>query len=290
MTLTLLLTLLLSVLIGLSLGLLGGGGSILTVPILTYVAGLDPKEAITASLFVVGVTSAFSAITHARHRRVKWRTGLVFGAAGMAGAFGGGLVGGYIPGTVLMIGFALMMVAASVAMIRGRRQGAVMTQGGDMPIPKVLAVGLVVGLVTGLVGAGGGFMIVPALALLGGLSMPVAVGTSLVVIALNSAAGLAGHLTTVSLDWVLVGAVTAAAIAGSVIGARLAGRISEAALRRGFGVFVLIMGVVVLVQELPGVAGLIVGALAALAVVAAAVCWFAVPSCPIRAASTTNPT
>lgn len=290
MTLTLLLTLLLSVLIGLSLGLLGGGGSILTVPILTYVAGLDPKEAIAASLFVVGVTSAFSAITHALNQRVKWRTGLIFGAAGMAGAFGGGLLGGYIPGTVLMIAFALMMVATSVAMIRGRKNKAATTHEGELPILKVLAEGLVVGLVTGLVGAGGGFLIVPALALLGGLSMPVAVGTSLVVIAMKSFAGLAGYLTTVSLDWVLVGAVTAAAIAGSVLGARLAGRIPEAALRKGFGVFVLIMGVFVLVQELPGATGMIVGAVAALAAVAAAVCWFAVPSCPIRTAGTTNPT
>ena len=98
MTLTLVLTLLLSVLIGLSLGLLGGGGSILTVPILTYVAGINPKEAITMSLFVVGVTSIVSATTHARKGHVKWRTGLLFGAAGMAGAFGGGLVGNRFPG------------------------------------------------------------------------------------------------------------------------------------------------------------------------------------------------
>ena len=117
MTLTLLLTLLLSVLIGLSLGLLGGGGSILTVPILTYVAGLPPKEAIAASLFVVGTTSAVSAISHARAGRVRWRTGLIFGAAGMVGAFGGGILGGYIPGTVLMIAFALMMLATAAAMI-----------------------------------------------------------------------------------------------------------------------------------------------------------------------------
>lgn len=124
MTITLILTLLLSILIGLSLGLLGGGGSILTVPILTYVAGLDPREAIAASLFVVGVTSAVSAINHARNRRVKWRTSLIFGAAGMAGAFAGGLVGGHIPGMLLMIAFALMMIATSIAMIRGRKDSS----------------------------------------------------------------------------------------------------------------------------------------------------------------------
>lgn len=287
MTLTLLLTLLLSVLIGLSLGLLGGGGSILTVPILTYVAGLEAKEAIAASLFVVGVTSAFSAISHARNQRVRWRTGLIFGGASMAGAFVGGLLGGHIPGTVLMIGFAVMMVATSVAMIRGRRNSKDSSDSAHdrkMPVFKVLAEGIVVGLVTGLVGAGGGFLVVPALALLGGLPMPVAVGTSLVVIAMKSFAGLAGYLTTVSLDWVLVGSITLAAIAGSVLGARLAGRIPEAALRKGFGIFVLVMGVFVLVQELPGAAGLIIGGLAGLGAVAAAVCWLAVPSCPLRKA------
>lgn len=287
MTLTLLLTLLLSVLIGLSLGLLGGGGSILTVPILTYVAGLEAKEAIAASLFVVGVTSAFSAISHARNQRVRWRTGLIFGGASMAGAFVGGLLGGHIPGTVLMIGFAVMMVATSVAMIRGRRNSKDSSDSAHdrkMPVFKVLAEGIVVGLVTGLVGAGGGFLVVPALALLGGLPMPVAVGTSLVVIAMKSFAGLAGYLTTVSLDWVLIGSITLAAIAGSVLGARLVGRIPEAALRKGFGIFVLVMGVFVLVQELPGAAGLIIGGLAGLGAVAAAVCWLAVPSCPLRKA------
>ncbi|MGP5163162.1 sulfite exporter TauE/SafE family protein [Arthrobacter rhombi] len=282
MTLTLLLTLVLSVLIGLSLGLLGGGGSILTVPILTYVAGMKPKEAIAASLFVVGATSAVSAVSHARNGRVKWRTGLVFGAAGMAGAFGGGLLGGHIPGTVLMIAFALMMVATSLAMIRGRKNGGAQGYDGDLPLGKVILEGLVVGLVTGLVGAGGGFLVVPALALMGGLSMPVAVGTSLVVIALKSFAGLGGYLTTVSLDWALVSGVTAAAILGSLVGARLAGKIPENALRKGFGVFVLAMGVFVLVQELPAPANLVVGILGATLAVAAVACRYLIPSCKSR--------
>lgn len=251
MTITLAATLLLSVLIGLSLGLLGGGGSILTVPILTYVAGMSPREAIASSLFVVGVTSAFSAIGHARKGRVKWRTGLLFGAAGMAGAFGGGLLGGRIPGTILMIAFALMMVATSAAMIRGRKK-VTSASDGELQVGKVIIEGLVVGLVTGLVGAGGGFLVVPALALLGGLSMPVAVGTSLVVIAMKSFAGLGGYLTTVTLNWPLIAAVTVAAVLGSLIGARLAGRIPEASLRRGFGIFVMVMGIFVLGQELLG--------------------------------------
>lgn len=287
MTTTLVLTLLLSVAIGLSLGLLGGGGSILTVPILTYVAGLDAKEAIASSLFVVGATSAVSAVNHARAGRVKWRTGLLFGAAGMAGAFGGGLLGGFIPGTVLMIAFGLMMVATSVAMIRGRRSRSATDTDHELPVVKVIVEGLVVGLVTGLVGAGGGFLVVPALALLGGLPMPVAVGTSLVVIALKSFAGLAGYLTTVQLDWGLVGAVTVAAILGSVLGGRLTGIVPETALRKGFGVFVLAMGVFVLVQELPGAADLTVGLVAAGLALAATVCWIAVPRCPLRTSTAT---
>lgn len=287
MPLTLILTLLLSILIGLSLGLLGGGGSILTVPILTYVAGLDPKEAIAASLFVVGVTSAVSAINHARNRRVKWRTGVIFGAAGMAGAFGGGLIGGHIPSVVLMVTFALMMIATSIAMIRGRKGSAGEVKDRDLPLGRVILDGLVVGVITGLVGAGGGFLVVPALALLGGLSMPVAVGTSLVVITMKSFAGLAGYLTSVELDWALVGAVTVAAILGSLLGSRLAGRIPEALLRKGFGVFVLVMGVFVLIQELFNTTG-IAAIAAALVAVAATVCWSTVPTCPLRTTAATR--
>ena len=287
MPLTLILTLLLSILIGLSLGLLGGGGSILTVPILTYVAGLAPKEAIAASLFVVGVTSAVSAINHARNRRVKWRTGVIFGAAGMAGAFGGGLIGGHIPSVVLMVTFALMMIATSIAMIRGRKGSAGEVKDRDLPLGRVILDGLVVGVITGLVGAGGGFLVVPALALLGGLSMPVAVGTSLVVITMKSFAGLAGYLTSVELDWALVGAVTVAAILGSLLGSRLAGRIPEALLRKGFGVFVLVMGVFVLIQELFNTTG-IAAIAAALVAVAATVCWSTVPTCPLRTTAATR--
>ena len=288
MTPTLVLVLALSILIGLSLGVLGGGGSILTVPILVYVAGFDAKEAIAASLFVVGVTSAVSVISHARSGRVMWRTGLIFGAAGMFGAFAGGLLGGFIPGEILLVAFALMMVATSAAMIRGRKnkQAAGTDSGGAsrrMPLGKILVEGLVVGLVTGLVGAGGGFLVVPALALLGGLPMSIAVGTSLVVISMKSFAGLAGYLTTVQLDWSLVLAVTAAAIVGSLIGAKLTGRIPETALRKGFGWFVLVMGAFVLIQQAPADLQLILaGGVAALALAAVAVCWLFIPSCPLR--------
>jgi uncharacterized protein len=286
MTLTLVLVLALSVVIGLSLGVLGGGGSILTVPILVYVAGFEAKEAIAASLFVVGVTSAVSVLSHARGGRVMWRTGLIFGAAGMAGAFVGGLLGGHIPGQILLIAFAIMMVATSVAMLRGRKKknndGAAPVK-HDLPLGRVLLDGAVVGLITGLVGAGGGFLVVPALALLGGLPMSVAVGTSLVVIAMKSFAGLAGYLTTVQLDWGITLSVTAAAIIGSLIGSKLAGRIPEAALRKAFGWFVLAMGTFVLTQQAPeDLRLIIVAAVAALAAAAAGICWFFVSSCPLR--------
>lgn len=238
----------LSVLIGISLGLLGGGGSILTVPILTYVGGMSAKAAIASSLLVVGVTSAAGAVAHARAGRVRWRTGLIFGAAGMVGAYGGGHLAAFIPGRVLMVMFGLMMAATAVAMLRKPRQ--VRPHTGEMPVGKVIGEGIVVGVVTGIVGAGGGFLVVPALVLLGGLSMPTAVGTSLLVISMKSFAGFAGHLEHVAIDWPVTLGVTAAAVLGSLIGGNLVGRIPPAALRRGFGVFIIAMSALVLVKEL----------------------------------------
>ncbi|MGY1708196.1 sulfite exporter TauE/SafE family protein [Geodermatophilus sp. SYSU D00758] len=282
-------TVTLAVVVGLALGLLGGGGSILMVPLLVYVAGMDAKEAIAASLVVVGVTAAVSVVGHARAGRVRWRTGLLFGLAGMAGAFAGGFIGGHLPGTVLLVAFALMMIATAFAMIRGRRAVAPSRARAELPVLPVLAEGVVVGLVTGLVGAGGGFLVVPALALLGGLPMGVAVGTSLLVIAMKSFAGLAGYLTTVPIDWALTGAVTAAAVAGSLVGARLVGRIPADALREAFGWFVLAMGAFVLVQQAP--ADLRVPGVLVLAGLAAALgaCSVLVPRCPLRHAGSRGP-
>lgn len=239
----------LSLLIGVALGLLGGGGSILTLPILTYVVHMDTKTAIASSLFVVAVTSAVGAISHARAGRVRWRTGLIFGAAGMVGAFGGGRLAAYIPGNILMLLFALMMLATAIAMLRGRRAttAPVVT---DLPVLKVIAEGIVVGIVTGIVGAGGGFLVVPALVLLGGLRMEQAVGTSLVVIAMKSFAGFYGHLGHVDIDWPVTLAVTGAAVLGSFAGGALAGKVPPTTLRKGFGVFVLVMAAFVLFQEL----------------------------------------
>ncbi|MEV6708342.1 sulfite exporter TauE/SafE family protein [Micromonospora wenchangensis] len=251
MNATLPLTVGLAVLIGVSLGLLGGGGSIMAVPLLVYVADLPAREAIATSLLVVGFTSLVGVLPHARAHRVRWRTGLVFGLAGMAGAYVGGRLAGHLPPTLLLTGFAVMMLATAAAMIRGRRVAGG-TRSPELPLARVLVDGAVVGLVTGLVGAGGGFLVVPALALLGGLPMPVAIGTSLVVIAMKSFAGLAGYLWSVDIHWPLALAVTAAAVLGSLLGGRLTSRVPADVLRRSFGWFVLVMGGFVLVGQLPG--------------------------------------
>jgi len=244
----------LAVLVGLSLGLLGGGGSILAVPLLVYVAGLDAQPAIATSLFVVGATSAVAVLPHAHAHRVRWRTGLIFATGGMAGAYVGGRLATRVPGTILLIAFAVMMLATAAAMIRGRRgsTAAVTESSTHRPHPvATVGLGVLVGSLTGFVGAGGGFLIVPALTLVAGLPMAAAVGTSLLVITLQSAAGLLGHLHGTPVPWTLALAVTAAAIAGSLAGARASGRVPQPVLRRAFGVMVLVMGVLVLAQQLP---------------------------------------
>jgi len=234
----------LSVLIGLSLGLLGGGGSMLTVPILIYVLGVEPKSAIATSLLVVGVTSAVGVISHARAGRVQLRTGLLFGVAGMAGAYVGGRVAHFLPARLLLLAFAAMMGVTAFAMLRGRgRPVDPVRPVAALPVPRVLLQGAAVGAVTGLVGAGGGFLVVPALALLGGLPMAIAVGTSLLVIAMQSLAGFAGYLGHVAIDLRLAGLVVGAAIVGILIGGQLAGHVPQQALRKAFGWFVLAMAI-----------------------------------------------
>lgn len=247
----LILAALLSLLIGVSLGLLGGGGSILTLPILVYVLHVEPRTAIAMSLFVVGITSVMGSVAHARSGRVRFRTGLVFSATAMAAAYGGGQIASLLPARVLLLAFATMMLITAIAMMRGRRASAAAEAPGEGSVLKILAVGAAVGLVAGLVGAGGGFLIVPALALFGGLAMPEAVGTSLLVIALQSFAGFAGHAGHVHLDWTLTAVVSAAAVAGSFAGARLGRGLSPEALRKGFAWFVLAMAVFLLAQQLP---------------------------------------
>lgn len=246
---TAVLTVTLALAVGVSLGLLGGGGSILAVPLLVYVGGLDPHAATAGSLLVVGVTSGVGLVSHARAGRVRWRTGLLLGAAGMAGAFGGGRLSALVPGPVLLGAFALMMLAAAVGMLRGRRGGG--TGAEELRVPTAIGLGAVVGVVTGFVGAGGGFVVVPTLVLVAGLPMTAAIGTSLLVITLQSAAGLAGHLAGTSLPWPLIAAVTASAVLGSLAGSRLAGRIPADRLRRAFAGLVLVIAALVLVGQTP---------------------------------------
>lgn len=274
------LTIALAVFVGISLGLLGGGGSILTVPLLAYVAGMDAKPAIATSLLVVGVTSAVGAIAHARAGRVRWQIAAVFGAAAMAGAYGGGRLARFVPGTVLLIAFAVIMIAAAVAMLRGRKEVADASV-GPLPVVKIVLQGASVGLISGLVGAGGGFLLVPALALLGGLPMPVAVGTSLVVISMQSFAGFAGHLANEQIDWRLAAMVTAAAVVGSVIGGRLTSYVQPATLRKAFGWFVLVMASVVLAEEVDLRVGSAVAAATAVAAGMSVAC-NRYAHCPLR--------
>ncbi|MCH7229580.1 sulfite exporter TauE/SafE family protein [Glycomyces sp. L485] len=250
MTAALAATLAAAIAIGLLLGLLGGGGSILTVPVLVYLAGIEPKAAIAMSLFIVGATSLIAMGSHAHAGRVQWRTGVIFGSAGMAGAYAGGRIAEYLPGALLLTGFALMMVLTAVAMIRRCKKCESETAPRRRPVLKILAEGATVGLFTGLVGAGGGFLVVPALVILGGLSMQAAVGTSLLVIVAKSFAGLAGYLHSTTIDWPLTLSMTALAIVGSLIGGTLVGRMDPAALRRAFGWFVAVMGVALLAGQL----------------------------------------
>ncbi|WP_064741678.1 sulfite exporter TauE/SafE family protein [Hamadaea tsunoensis] len=268
---TLAATLAAAVVIGLMLGLLGGGGSILTVPVLLYIAGQEPSAAIAGSLFVVAVTSAVALLPHARAGRVHWRTGLVFGAAGLAGAYGGGRLAVHLPATLLLTGFGLLMTAAAAVMIRSCRRPPRQASGARRT-PALAALGLAVGLITGLVGAGGGFVIVPVLVLLAGLPMSAAVGTSLLAITLQAAAGLAGHLPHAAIDWPLTLGVTALAVAGSLAGARLAGRVRPRLLRTGFGWFLVAMAGLVLAEQAPAGLRHVLGATAGGRVALATAC------------------
>jgi len=218
---------------------------------LVYVVGLGAKQAIATSLLVVGATSVSCAAQHARAGHVKWRTGLVFGSVAMLGAYLGGLVAEFIPGGVLLGLFAAMMIFAAVAMLRRKKRAISPSGGRTFSFWKIAIEGLIVGAATGLVGAGGGFLVVPALVLFGGLGMRAAIGTSSLVIAMKSFAGFAGHAAHVSIDLQLASVVIGAAIVGSILGARLAHRTDPAKLRRGFALFVLLMAGVILYQEAP---------------------------------------
>lgn len=238
----------LSVLIGVALGFFGGGGSILTVPLLVYVFGLPPKEAIASSLLVVAAASVFGAGQHWRMGNVHWRAGAVFGASSVLGAYAGGRASVWLDPGFLLLLFGAMMMLTATAMWRGRRDDRERTTAAASP-PRLALQGVAVGSFTGLVGAGGGFLIVPALALWAGLPMTAAVGTSLAIIVVNTSAAFLGYASHVRVDFGLIAAVSAAAIGGSFGGTWLARRVDAEQVRRAFAAFVLAMAAVILVRE-----------------------------------------
>ena len=238
--------------IGLSLGLLGGGGSILTVPIFVYVLGYAAKPAIVMSLPVVGATSLVGALSHWRAGNVNLRQALLFGLLAMAGAYGGARLAVHLNGVVQLTLLAVVMLGAAMSMLRGTNdlttvQGTV----GTRPVTHwvVVVVGLGVGMLTGLVGIGGGFLIVPALVILARLPMKQAVGTSLLVIAMNSASGFAGYLGQVDVPWAFLAMFTGVAIGGILVGTYLARFVSQRALKRAFAAFLLLIGSFILYQN-----------------------------------------
>ena len=241
------LVLFLAIGIGLALGLLGGGGSVLAVPVLKYIAGLEAKEALATQLLIVGTTAGVGAIQHARKGNIALRTGTIFAVTAMLGAYFGGRSAGWFEGSTLLMLFAGMMLITSVMMFRGR--GELKPREGRIPVELVVIEGLAVGFFTGLVGAGGGFMIVPVLVLLGGMPMHRAIGTSLMIMTLKSYSAFLGYMNHVQVDYELAASVTVSAVLGTLIGAHYSQQINAPTLRKGFAWFVLCMAGFVLSQE-----------------------------------------
>ena len=248
-----------AILIGVSLGLLGSGGSILTVPVLVYLIGQDEKVAIAGSLFCVGSIALAGSLQYVRAKLIDWRNVFIFGVPGMAGTYFGALIAAYVSGIVQLALFALVMLLASYMMLRPVK----LTEQPNAPREtwKIASDGLVVGVITGFVGVGGGFLIVPALVLLGGLAIHSAVATSLVIIALKSYSGLYKYIDVLeeqdlSLDWPTLMLVTVLGIIGSYAGARIAGRMPQDKLKKGFGYFLILMGIYILARSGPEALGL----------------------------------
>ncbi len=236
----------LAVLIGLSLGILGGGGSILTVPILVYSFGIDPKTSIALSLAIVGITSLIGTFTHFKAGNVNLGTVAAFAPMAMIGTFTGAKLSVFFSGEAQLILFAIIMLLASVFMIKEPR----FSKGTDKASPLFLGFqGFIVGIITGIIGIGGGFLIVPALVILSQLPMKQAVGTSLFVIFLNSASGFLGYLGLVKIPWIFLGQFVLAAGAGIVLGTYLVKHIPAEKLKKIFGFFLIFMGIFILYKN-----------------------------------------
>jgi uncharacterized membrane protein YfcA len=257
-----------SLLIGLSLGLIGGGGSILTVPVLVYLFGVDPVLATAYSLFIVGTSSLIGAWPKYKQGLVNVKTGIIFGIPSILTVYATRkylvpmipneiiTVGNFMvtKALLMMVLFAILMVAASISMIRGTCENCDKNEEELANIsynyPMILVEGLVVGALTGLVGAGGGFLIIPALVMLTKLPMKQAIGTSLLIIAAKSLIGFTGDLGHQTIDWNLLLIVTGLAIVGIFIGDKVSKKINSAQLKVGFGWFVLVMGLYIFIQQL----------------------------------------
>jgi uncharacterized membrane protein YfcA len=253
-----------AVLIGISLGLIGGGGSILTVPVMVYILKIDPVLATAYSLFVVGSTSLVGAGTYMKKGLVDYKTALVFAIPSFIAVFltrkflvpalpdplftlGEAIITKNIG---IMVFFAVIMLAASYSMIKGKKGGDAVEGEVKFNFPMIALEGLVVGVITGIVGAGGGFLIIPALVLLAKLPMKLAVGTSLLIIAAKSLIGFLGDVSTQTIDWQLLLIFTSLSIVGIFIGSALSKKINDQVLKTGFGWFVLVMGIYIITKEL----------------------------------------
>lgn len=245
-----------AILTGLLLGLLGGGGSILTVPVLVYVLGFDARDAIVTSLIIIAITSFIAMISYARKGCVCWKTGFLFSITGVIGAFLGARISAYIPDEILLFLFAIVMLIASFYMLRSTpvTKAKHSFSNGlcpvELPLLAILFDGFMIGIITGVFGVGGGFLLVPALIFLVGLPIHAAIGTSLIIITLQSIAALAGHADHISLDPKIVVMFSGLAIIGSLIGSSLSHKISPKNLKQGFGIFVLLIACFMLYQKI----------------------------------------
>jgi len=239
--------------IGLSLGLLGSGGSILTVPVLVYLVGQDEKLAIAGSLGIVGVIALVGSLSYIREHMVHWRSVWLFGIPGMAGTYLGASGSTYVSGAVQLLAFSVVMMAAAYLMLNPSNSIA-------SPEPReawrIGTDGALVGALTGFVGVGGGFLVVPALVVLGGLSMHRAIATSLIIIALKSVVGFLRyqevlHESGIRFDYDVLSLVAVLGIVGSLAGAQVAQRLSKQGLQRGFACFLIAMGCWIFVTSLP---------------------------------------
>jgi uncharacterized membrane protein YfcA len=241
------LALVLAALIGLSLGLLGSGGSIITLPVLVYIAHIPAQQAVGMSLVIVGGTSALGTLLNLRQRAFDWRAAMFFSVSGMIGAFVGAKFTPLVSAPMLMFLFGALMLVVGIRMLRN---GEVKAASHECRPPRCLAVGVVVGMLTGFLGVGGGFLILPALVLFAGLEMKPAIGTSLAIIAVNCIGGMIGQLRCVNFDWRLTLVFLLVAMAGMFAGAVFAKKLSAAVLRRGFAWCVVLLGFVLVARNL----------------------------------------